>query len=91
MHKIIFSQEAKNNISDIEHFISIESTLWATKVLSSIKGMIDYLKVLPEIWRPIGNDVRQLVEPKYKYRIIYTFWEKDSIIILNIIKYQNIY
>jgi plasmid stabilization system protein ParE len=45
MHKIIYTEESKENLTEIFWYISDDNYFYAAKVISSIKNTIDILAV----------------------------------------------
>ena len=47
--------------------------------------IFDYIKILkyyPLMWRKLDNTYRQIVLPKYKYKIVYEIDKKNKIVLL---------
>lgn len=88
MYKIIYTKESENNMSNIFDYISDDNDFYAAKVLQNIKSTIDILKIFPLSWKIIDNNIRMIVDSKYKYSIYYTI-NKNQVIILYIWKYKK--
>ena len=56
------------------------------KVLQSIKLTIDILKLFPLSWNIINENIRIIVDTKYRYSIYYTFNWKE-VVVLYVWKY----
>lgn len=88
MFKIIFSKKVKNDFANIKDYISLDNPVYAIKTINSILKTIDLLKSFPYIWKDLWDNLREIVESNYKYKIVYTI-DKDILIILSVYKYQN--
>ena len=88
MYEIIFSEESKDDLFNIESYIAQDNKYIAEKVINSILNTIQYLSIFPELW-PLKNvKYREIVETVYKYQIRYKL-ESNFIYIMTIYKYQN--
>ncbi len=88
MYKIIYTKESEDNMSDIFDYISDDNDFYAAKVLQNIKITIDILKLFPLSWAIIDENIRIIVDTKYRYSIYYTFNWKE-VVILYIWKYRK--
>ncbi len=88
MYKIIYTKESENNMSDIFDYISDDNDFYAAKVLQSIKSTIDILKLFPLSWIIINENVRIIVDSKYRYSIYYSFNWKE-VVVLYLWKYRK--
>ena len=90
MHSIIFSKRAKRDLEDILDFISLDNDYFWNKVTETIIVFINHnLCYFPLLWKPFENkNLREILEPTFKYRIIYTF-SNDQIEIIAIFKHKN--
>ena len=74
MYSIIYTKEAEDNLTNIFEYISSDNDFYAAKVLQNIKSTIDILKLFPLSGSIIDEDnIRMIVDTKYKYSIYYTF------------------
>ncbi len=89
MYKVIFLDKAIKNLQEISSYISLDNAFQAKKVLDSIYSSIEYLEVFPYLWKERKDWLREIVS-KHKYRIFYKVKE-NSIIIVSIFKYQDLY
>lgn len=86
MYKIIYTKESENNLSYIFEYISDDNIFYAAKVLQNIKSTIDILKLFPLSWIIIDENIRMIVDTKYRYSIYYSFNWKE-VVVLYIWKY----
>ncbi len=90
MYKIIISPRANNNLTEIKEYISLDNSLMANKVIEKIFNTISNISLFPNIWKEIKWWFRELVEPNYKFRIIYRIKnEQIEIEIISIFKNKN--
>jgi len=91
MHNIVFSKRAKKDLEDILEFISLDNEYFWNKVTETIIVFINHnLSYFPLLWKPFENEnLREILEPTFRYRIIYTF-SNDQIEIIAIFKYRNV-
>ena len=72
--EIIWADSAKQDLNNIQKYISIDSEYHAEKLIDRIIKKVDVLKRYPEIGRPLPNKkgTRQLIEPPYRifYRVL---------------------
>lgn len=90
MFKIEFSENANNEYLEILEYIAQDNLFYANEVLNKIDYSIEIILQYPLIWKEIENWIRYIVEPKYKYKIIYKI-EKEIIFIISIFKYKNLW
>jgi len=88
MFEIVYSRKVKNDLKLISNYISLDSPINSIKTVNSILKTIDMLEEFPYIWKEIEWNIRELVEKKYKYKIVYKI-DVNFVIILSIYKYQN--
>lgn len=88
MYKILYTKESENNLSDIFGYILDDNDFYAAKVLQNIKITIDILKLFPVSWAIINENIRMIVDTKYRYTIYYTFNGKE-VVVLYIWKYRK--
>lgn len=89
MYKIIFSKTANQDLWEIYSYISGDSPLYADKVVDKIILTISNLSLFPYLGKPTNDDnLREIVEPRYGFRIIYQIVWK-TIYILAVFKYKN--
>lgn len=74
--KVIFYNKAKLDYLWIWQFIAQDNLFYANEVLDKIDNSIDIIVKFPFIWKEIDSQHRQIVEPKYKFKIVYKLkWE----------------
>ena len=88
MLRVEFSKEANLEYIGIWEYIASDNLFFANEVLNKIDSSIETILMFPMIWKEIENDVRLIVEPIYKYKIVYEI-RVDNIYILSIFKYKN--
>lgn len=71
MYKIRFYKNASLNYYKIFEYISQDNLFYANKVLKNIDETIDMLIDFPNIWKKLNNNHRIIIEPQYKYKIVY--------------------
>ncbi len=87
MFKIIITQSALEEYAQIGDFIAKDNLYYAHRVLQSIDETFQTLLEFPYIWKIINPTHRIIVEPQYKYKIVYKV-EKNIIYIIAIFKYK---
>ncbi len=88
MYKIIYSLTAEDELATIYNYIAADNPFYAEDVLDRIRRSIDFLKQFPNIWTHIWWDIRYIVEPKYKFKIVYRY-DATGIAIISIYKYRE--
>ncbi len=92
MYKIYYSEDSLNDLKDIVNYISLDNLFFANKVINNIYDSIELLEKFPFIWKERKDNLREIVEPNYWYRIIYKIDLDNTIInIVSIFKYKNSY
>ncbi|MCH2188706.1 type II toxin-antitoxin system RelE/ParE family toxin [Candidatus Gracilibacteria bacterium] len=90
MFKIKYTKQAKNNIRNIFGYIAGDNLIVATQTLQKIYSSISHIQIFPYIGKQYNIYLREFIESKYKFRIIYQVDESNSqIIILDVLKYRN--
>lgn len=91
MYKIKFTKNAVSDISNIELFISLDNPDVSRQVKIKLLESISNLSMFPYLWKEFKSDnIRELVDPNYNYRILYEIDENFKIIkVLNIFKYKG--
>jgi len=88
MFKIKYSKRVKNDLKVISDFISMDNPIYSIQIIYSITKTIDMLEDFPYIWKEIEKNIRELIESKYKYKIVYQI-DNNTITILSVYKYKN--
>lgn len=88
MFRIVYSKKVVNDLKWISMFISLDNPVYSIKTIASILKTIDLLNDFPFLWKEIDINLRELVENKYKYKIVYEIKNK-KIIILSVCKFKN--
>jgi hypothetical protein len=66
--------------------------LVAQKVIEKIFDTISNISIFPNIWKELEWEIREIVEPNYKFRIIYKVkGELIEIEIISIFKNKNLF
>lgn len=88
MFREIFAEKALREYEEIFAYISEDNLFYANKVLNSIDETIDTILEFPYIWKQLNKIHRIIIEPQYKYKIVYRI-DEDIIYIVSIFKYKN--
>jgi plasmid stabilization system protein ParE len=88
MHKIIITDDALENLADIWNYIALDNLFYAQKVNNDILQSINILETFPYIWKEFESWLYQIVNPKYKFKIVYQVEEK-MILVLAIFREQD--
>ncbi len=88
MYKIEFYDEANFDYDSIWNYIAQDNLFYANEVLNKIDKSIDILIDFPFIWKDIDWIHRQIVEPNYKFKIVYKLIKK-TIFIISIFREQD--
>lgn len=88
MFKIEYSKKVIQDLEWISSFISLDNPVYSIKTINSILSTIDLLNDFPLLWKEVDINLRELVEKKHKYKIIYEIHNK-KIIILSVYKNKN--
>ncbi len=89
MFSLNFSKEASLEYLNIWEYIAKDNLFYVNEILNKIDSSIDTILIFPYIWKEIENWLKIIVEPIYKYKIVYEVRE-DIIYIVSIFKYKNI-
>jgi len=90
MYSLRFYNDAKLDYDNIWKYIAQDNMYYANEVLDKIDSSIDKIIMFPFIWEEIESWIRKIVDPKYKYKIIYEVKWK-IIYIISIFKYRNLW
>ncbi len=88
MLRVEFSKKASLEYIKIWEFIAIDNLFYANEVLNKIDSSIDTILLFPFIWKEVDSWIRIIVEPTYKFKIVYEV-KTDYIYILSVFKYRN--
>jgi plasmid stabilization system protein ParE len=90
MLNVTFSIKAEFEYNEIWRYIAQDNLYYANEVLDTIDDSIDKIMLFPFIWQEIETWIRRIVDPKYKFKIIYEIkW--NTIYIVSIFKYKNLW
>jgi plasmid stabilization system protein ParE len=88
MLRVEFSKKASLEYFEIWEYIAKDNLFYANDVLNKIDNSIDTILEFPFIWKEIDSWIRMIVEPTYKFKIVYEV-RNDCIYILSVFKYKN--
>ena len=88
MYKIKFFKKAKEQYINIWKYIAQDNLFYANEVLNKIDKSIEIILEFPNIWTNIDITYKKIVEPNYKFKIVYKL-RKDTICIVWIYRKQN--
>lgn len=88
MYKIIFQEDAVEQIQDIYAFISQDSKSMWIQVIQKIIDTLENLENFPYLGKIYDWEIRMFVESKYKFKILYTF-SNNTVEIISVFKHQN--
>lgn len=88
MYKKQFYEKAFLEYCEIWTYIWNDNPFYANKVLNNIDETIDTILQFPYIWKQLNKKHRFVVEPQYRYKVVYKI-EKEVIYIVSIFKYKN--
>jgi len=88
MYKLIIQKRAILNITKIVEYIREDNLFYANKVQEYIKQSISLLSDFPFLWTSINSTHRKIVEPNYKFKIIYKI-EWDIVYIVWVYREQK--
>ncbi|MDD2870533.1 MAG: type II toxin-antitoxin system RelE/ParE family toxin [Candidatus Gracilibacteria bacterium] len=88
MYNIEFQESADENLDFIFSYIAEDNGIVAIKVINKINQTIQNLRLFPYMGKPYFELMREIVEPKYKFRILYKI-VGNNIFIVSITKNTN--
>ena len=88
MYKLKFFKKAKQQYINIWKYIAQDNLFYANEVLNRIDHSINTVLEFPNIWTKIDDIYRKIVEPNYKFKIVYKI-KMDTIYIVWIYREQN--
>ena len=71
MYKIVITNDALENLANISEYIALDNLFYAKKVEVDILKSINFLENFPLIWKQIEPWIYQIINPKYKFKIVY--------------------
>ena len=90
MYNVEFYNEAKIDYIEIWKYIAKDNLFHANEVLNKIDRSIDIICEFPFIWKNMWNNKRLIVEPTYRFKIVYEI-KGSTIYIISLFKYQNLF
>ncbi|MDD2871621.1 MAG: type II toxin-antitoxin system RelE/ParE family toxin [Candidatus Gracilibacteria bacterium] len=88
MYKIVILPYARQNILEVVNYIAQDNLFYANKVQEYIKKSILLLSDFPYIGKELDLIYRQIVESKYKFKIVYKL-ENEIIYIVAVYREQE--
>ncbi len=89
MHNISYTHQAQKDLHHIYDYIAQDNDFYAEKVVQHIVWFINgMLATFPHIGQHIDNNLHDITEPTFKYKIIYTISD-DTITIIGVYKRQD--
>lgn len=88
MYSIYFTPLSEEDLHSIYTYIAEDNPFYAEDVLSRIHRSIDFLKSFPLIGTELEAGNRYIVDPQYRYTIIYRIRDRN-IEILSVFKYKD--
>lgn len=88
MTKIVFREEARDDILAIENYLKDKSVSGFENIRRDIYKTIIALKAFPESGNRLGKSKRIISTTKYHFKIIYTL-DQDTVTVLGVYRYQN--
>jgi len=89
MYKIVYSKDSIFDLKEISNYIALDNPFYSRKVINKIYSSIELLEKFPYIWKERKDNIREIVEPNYKFRIFYKI-DENVIYIISIFKWKNI-
>lgn len=88
MYKIVITDDALEDFASISEYIASDNLFYAKKVGNDILKSVGLLETFPFIWKQIEDWIYQIVNPKYKFKIVYRF-DRNTLLILAIFREQE--
>lgn len=88
MYKIIFTDKVHNDMDNIFDFIAQDNPFYAHQVYKNITKAATLLWEFPYIGVSIEWWFRQIVEPRYKFKIVYSI-DEDTVYIVSVFREQQ--
>ena len=88
MYRIIITDDALENLVSISEYIALDNLFYAKKVEVDILKSIKFLESFPLIWKQIELWIYQIINPKYKFKIVYKI-NGNILLILAIFREQE--
>ena len=82
MYKLEFEKRFILKMEEIINYISVDNYEKAMEVKDFIFDYVKILQYYPLMWIKLDNTYRQIVLPKYKYKIVYEIDEKNKVVLL---------
>ena len=89
MYKIVYSKDSIFDLKEISEFIALDNPFYSREVITKIYNSIELLEIFPYIWKERKDNIREIVEPNYKFRIFYKI-DNKTIYIISIFKWKHI-
>ncbi len=88
MLNLEFQESTLEQIEGIFSFVAQDNPVSAVDVIQRIYHTIENLRVFPYLGKTDSGILREIIEPRYKFRIIYLVRD-NTIYIVSIFKHQN--
>lgn len=88
MLNLEFQASCLDQIEEIFSFVAQDNPVSAVDVVQRIYHTIENLRVFPYLWKQDSWGIREIVEPRYKFRILYLL-KGETIYIVSIFRYKN--
>lgn len=88
MLRVEFSKKANLEYFEIWEYIAQDNLFYSNEVLNRIDNSINTILEFPFIWKEIDSWIRMIIEPTYRFKIVYEI-RKNYIYILSVFKYKN--
>ena len=91
MHNVSYWFKAKRDLKEIKQFIAQDNIFYARKVVETIVWFANVnLSLFPLLWKEVSSSahLREVVEPTFRYRIVYSF-DWIQVHIVSIFKYKD--
>ena len=69
MLRIIYSDDSIIDLKEIFEYIAFDNPFYAREVVNKIYYSIEFLETFPFLWKERKDNIRELVESQYKFRV----------------------
>ncbi len=90
MFEIVYTEQALQDLENIRDYIAKDNPWYAQKVLDDVTNFISVrVSLYPQIGRSMSSGVRRVIEPNFKYNIVYRC-KGEQIVVYSVFKYKNV-
>ncbi len=89
MYQLSFEERFIKKLKEIIDYIALDNYLKAVEIKDFIFDYIKILKHYPLLWKRLANNYRQIVLPKYRYKIVYKINKQDKTILIYSIRREQ--